>query len=61
MNITYMYQLLVVFVSPEVALSSSFDSVVSLPFLKRNLVVVAVDEAHCIADWYMRMCLVSHL
>ena len=43
----------IVFVSPEVALSSSFDTIFSLPFVKRNLVLVAIDEAHCITDWYI--------
>ncbi len=41
--------------SPEIALSSSFDTIFSLPFVKRNLVLVAVDEAHCITDWYIHV------
>ena len=50
----YIYWLLVVFMSPEIALSSSLNTILSLPFVKRNLVLVAVDEAHCITDWYIR-------
>ena len=43
--------------SPEVALSSSLNSILSLQFVKRNLVLVAVDEAHCIteSDWYIHL------
>ena len=41
--------------SPKVALSPSLNTILSLPFVKRNLVLVAVDEAHCITDWYIHV------
>lgn len=40
--------------SPEVALSP-LNTIPSLPFVKRNLVLVAVDEDNCITDWYIHV------
>ena len=40
-----------VFMSPEIAVSSRWRSIFSTPFVKKNLVMISVDEAHCITDW----------
>ena len=42
---------LLVFMSPEVSLSLPMNMFFSARYVKRNLVLVAVDEAHCITDW----------
>ena len=38
--------------SPEMSLSPA-TALFSAPFVQINLVVVAIDEAHCITDWYV--------
>ena len=42
---------LVVFMSPECATSKPWCSVFEDKYVKKHLVLVAVDEAHCISDW----------
>ena len=39
--------------SPEISLSQFATAFFSAPFVRKNLVVVAIDEAHCITDWYV--------
>lgn len=41
-----------VIMSPEQAVTLPWRGLFESPFYKINLVVVAVDEAHCISDWY---------
>ena len=51
------YQLLIcfvlykVFMSPEIAVSSRWRNIFSTSFVKKNLVMISIDEAHCIIDW----------
>ena len=42
---------IVVFMSPENATSKPWCTVFEDEYVKKNLVLVAVDEAHCISDW----------
>lgn len=37
--------------SPEVAIAQPWRNVFMSPSLKQNLVLVSVDEAHCICEW----------
>ena len=37
--------------SPETGVSSKWSTMFSQPYVKKNLVVVAVDEAHCVEEW----------
>lgn len=46
--------LLVVFMSPETATSLPWIKLFSTSCYKRNLVLIAVDEAHCISDWLVK-------
>lgn len=43
--------LLLVVMSPEVACSDFWRKLLSTPFFKRNLVLLAVDEGHCVSEW----------
>ena len=40
-----------VFMSPETALANPWREVFVTPFFKKNLVLIAIDEAHCISEW----------
>ena len=40
-----------VFMSPECALKPPWRNIFTTPHGKANIVLVAVDEAHCIEDW----------
>ena len=40
-----------VFMAPEVAVSPPWRESFKSPFYSENLVVVAIDEAHCIHEW----------
>ena len=40
-----------VFVSPETILSTEWRDLLSDSTVKRRIVMVAVDEAHCISEW----------
>ena len=42
---------LLVFMSPELSLSLPMNKFFSAQYVKWNLTLVAVDEAHCITDW----------
>ena len=42
---------LVVFMSPECATSKPWCTVFEDKYVKKHLLLVAVDEAHCITDW----------
>ena len=48
--------LTLVLMSPENAVSSPWCTLFSSPFVKTNLVVLAVDEAHCIEEWLESSC-----
>ena len=37
--------------SPEMAVCKPWSQFFSTPFAKKHLILVAVDEAHCITDW----------
>lgn len=41
----------VVLMSPEVATTHPWRSVFEIEHVKRNLALVAIDEAHCICEW----------
>ena len=45
------FTILSVFMSPDVSLSLPMTKFFSARYVKRNLVLVAIDEAHCITDW----------
>lgn len=40
-----------VFMSPECAIKPPWCKIYTTPYGKKNIVLVAVDEAHCIEDW----------
>ena len=40
-----------VFMSPEAAISTLWRTLYSYDYVKKNLALVAIDEAHCIIDW----------
>ena len=40
-----------VFMAPETALSPQWVDIFSTPSFRKNLVLVAIDEAHCICEW----------
>ena len=42
----------IVLMSPEHAVAPPWRNVFGSPLFKKNLAVVAVDEAHCIPEWY---------
>ena len=37
--------------SPETAISPLWRAVFTADYVKKNLTLVAIDEAHCIVDW----------
>jgi len=39
--------------SPETATSSPWRDIFCCPVIKQHLVLVAVDEAHCICEWWV--------
>ena len=43
--------LFAVFMSPECAIKPPWRLIYTTPYGKNNIVLVAVDEAHCIEDW----------
>ena len=45
------FMILPVFMSLEVSLSLPMNQFFSARYVKQNLALVAVDEAHCITDW----------
>ena len=42
---------IIVFMSPEHAVTAPWRKVFESPFFRQHLAVIAVDEAHCISDW----------
>lgn len=40
-----------VFMSPETVQQKAWREVLSGPIMKERLVCVAIDEAHCVAEW----------
>ena len=46
-----------VFVSPETVQLKAWRDVLSCSLVKERLVCVAIDEAHCIAEWSVDMTL----
>ena len=49
----------VVFMSPENATSKPWCTIFEDKYVKKNLILVAVDEAHCISDWSVAMPFIS--
>ena len=45
------YYYMAVFVSPEIIVRPPWRNIFQTTFFKKNLVMVAVDEAHCIPEW----------
>ena len=43
----------VVFMSPETATTNPWCRMFSDNYVKKHVVLVAVDEAHCISDWFV--------
>ena len=43
----------VVFMSPEIAVVPPWRKIFKTPCFHENLCLVAIDEAHCIAEWYV--------
>ena len=43
---------ILVFMSPEVAVRSPWRKIYLTLFFKKHLALVAVDEAHCIPEWF---------
>ena len=41
-----------VFMSPEIAVVPTWRNIFKSPVFRENLCLVAVDEAHCITEWY---------
>ena len=41
--------------SPEVAVAAKWRDMFTDPYVKQHLVLVAVDEAHCIHEWLVSM------
>ena len=46
-----MHSILVVFMSPETATSRPWRNLFSESYYRSHLVVLAVDEAHCVHEW----------
>ena len=44
---------LAMFMSPELAVLSSCQSLLLKPRVKNNLVLVAIDEVHCVLEWLL--------
>ena len=38
--------------SPESAISLPWRNIFRSPYFEENLALVAIDEAHCIPEWY---------
>ena len=47
---------LIVFMSPETATQAPWRNIYQTSYFKEHLVLVAVDEAHCIPEWYTCWC-----
>ena len=46
-----LFPLTLVFMSPETAVNAPWRSLFEVPYFKKHLVLVAVDEAHLICEW----------
>ena len=44
---------LLVFMSPEAATTKPWRELFKSPMFRKHLVLLAVDEAHCISEWYV--------
>ena len=42
-----------VFMAPETATTKPWFTMFSDNYIKKHLVLVPVDEAHCISDWFV--------
>ena len=42
--------------SPEAAMNPKLCELFKSRYVKKNLVLVAVDEAHCITEWFVVYC-----
>ena len=45
--------------SPEAAMDPKLCELFKCQYVKKNLVLVAIDEAHCITEWLVVCC--SHI
>ncbi len=50
-KLTLAFTIHTVFMSPECAVKPPWCTLFSTPYAKQNLVLIAVDEAHCVLDW----------
>ena len=57
----YMYLCLLVFMSPEIAVSGEWRKMFDSAYVKQQLVLIAIDEAHCIPEWLVMLCLIPGL
>ena len=51
--VDYYMCLFIVFISPESATSKPWRGLFSSAVFRTNLVLLAIDEAHCISEWYV--------
>ena len=51
---------LLVFMSPETLQVREWRSVLSSEVFKKQVVLVAVDEAHCISEWLVRLSIICN-
>ena len=45
--------------SPEIAISPHWRALFTADYVKKQLALVAIDEAHCIVDWLVRIIIVN--
>ena len=55
------HALILVLMSPECAISPPWRRIFGSTYYQQHLAVNAIDEAHCIADWYIGNTCTSHL
>ena len=47
--------------SPETAVSAEWRKMFDSAYVKQQLVLVAIDEAHCIPEWLVSQCVMCEL
>ena len=50
---------MLVLMSPEHAVTPPWRRLFGSEYYKRHLAVVAIDEAHCIVDWWGKTCMLE--